>query len=391
MLKISKKVLALFTALVMALLTYSPASAAMLYEAKVTLSNSKAGVGSSYAFSMKTKTQGDIKGIKMSWLKAPSGSSQNPTSFGVAGTSLNATMTGLADFTLDKTTDADSDILYLHKAAGGSINADTLIAWTIDGATNPSISSETSGCNPNPTNNSAGSCFIKITTFNTETVQTMHDETASAIIDQTVVGFAVTSGTTMSATVDPTLAFTVVGVNAGTDITDAGATTTASITSTFDTMTFGNLTVGSPKTAAHNLYVKTNANNGYSVTIRSTTDTDNANGILKGQYGTNNIDGFGTDAAWTTPIAWASPDSTTANASSGVVGVNSKDTDTVFNGATANNWAPMQNANAREVMKSTGPDLGTTAVLVSIALEVNVYQPADVYTGTFQYNCTPTY
>lgn len=392
--KISKKILALFTAMVMALLAYAPAQAAMLYEAKVTLSNSKASEASAYAFSMKTKTQGDVKGIKMSWLKAPSGSVQNPTDFGPGGTSLSAISASLGDigtWTLDKTTDAATDILYLYKTSGGSINADTLITWTINGATNPGISTAATGCNPNPTNNSAGSCFIKVTTFDTDTIQTMHDETVGNIIDQTVVGFAVTAGVTMSATVDPTLVFTVAGVNSGTDVNDAGTTTTASITSQYDTMAFGNLTVDTPKTAGHNLTVKTNANNGYSVTIRSTTDTVNANGILKGQYSGNNIDGYGLDAQWTTPQAWGHTLSTTANVDSGIVGVNSHDTDTVFTGGNANNWAPMQNANARTVMSSSGPDLGTSSVLITIAIEVNVYQPADVYTGTFQYNCTPTY
>ena len=393
MLKISKKILALTLALVMALLTYSPVSAAMLYQAKVTLSNAKASGASNYTFSVTEKTAGTIKGVKMQFLKAPSGSTQNPTSMAFGGGSLNASMTGFtaADWTLDKTTDVATGILYLTKAAGDVIGGDTALVWAIDGLTNPPISATDTGCSPNPTNNSSGACFIKVTTFNTDTVATMNAETPANILDQSVISFAVVAGTTMTATVDPTLAFTVVGVNSGTDINDAGATTTASITTTFDQMYFGNLTVDVPKTAAHNLTVKTNANNGYSVTVKSTTDTVNANGILKGQYGTNNIDGYGTDAAWTTPIAWDHTLSTTANVGSGIVGVNSHDTDTVFNGASANNWAPLQNANARNIMVSAGPDLGTAAVLVSFAIEVNVYQPADVYTGTFQYNCTPTY
>lgn len=390
--KISKKILALFTALVMALLTYAPAQAAMLYEAKVTLSNPKASDSSNYAFQMKVKTAATIKGLKMAWLKVPSGSSQNPTSFDPSGTSLNASITGIdGSWTLDKTTDAGTDILYLTKATGTALGANTLIGWQIDGAGNPSISGTNAGCSPNVTNSSAGMCYIKVTTFDTDTISDLQAETAVNVIDQTVIGFAVVAGTTMTATVDPTLSFTVVGVNSGTDVNDAGATTTASITSTYDTMAFSNLTVGTPKTAGHSLYVKTNAQNGYAVTIKATTDTVNANGILKGQYAGNNIDGYGTDAEWTTPIAWASPGSTTANVSSGIVGVNSHDTDTVFTGGNANNWAPMQNANARTIMSSTGPDLGTSAILVTIGIEVNVYQPADVYTGTFQYNCTPTY
>ncbi len=392
MTNISKKILSVAVTIVMVFLAYTPASAAMLYQAKVTLSNPKASTSSNYAYNMKVKTAGTVKGIKMTYLKQPSGSSQNPTSLDMSGSSLNASLTGIDGvWTLDKTTDAGTGSMYLTKGAGTALSADTTVGWQIDGITNPPIAAGATGCSPNPTNASAGACFIKITTFNTDTLADLQAETTANIIDQTVIGFAVVAGTTMTATVDPTLAFTVVGVNSGVDVNDAGATTTASITSTFDTMYFGNLTVGTPKTAGHNLYVKTNANNGYTVTVKSTTDTVDANGILKGQYAGNNIDGYGTDAEWTTPIAWASPGSTSANVSSGVVGVNSHDTDTVFTGGNANNWAPLQNANARTIMSSSGPDLGTAATLITFAIEVNVYQPADVYTGTFQYNCVPTY
>lgn len=391
MTKLFKKVTALTIALVMTFMFFTPAKAAMLYNAKVTLSNPKASDSSNYTFNMKVKTAGTVKGIKMAWLKAPSGSTQNPTTFDVSGGSLNASLTGIDGvWTLDHTDDG-TDISYITKGAGTVLAGDTTIGWQLDGATNPSISGTSAGCSPNATNNSAGTCFIKITTFNTDTLSDLQDETPANIIDKTVIGFAVVSGTTMSATVDPTLSFTVTAVNSGTDVNDAGATVNASITSTFDTMAFGNLTVGSPKTAGHSLFVKTNANNGYTVTIRATTDAANANGVLKGQYAGNNIDGFGGDSEWTTPIAWASPTSTTANVVSGQVGVNSHDTDTVFNGGTAALWAPLQNASARPIMISAGPDLGTSATLITVAIEVNVYQPADVYTGTFQYNATPTY
>ncbi len=42
-------------------------------------------------------------------------------------------------------------------------------------------------------------------------------------------------------------------------------------------------------------------------------------------------------------------------------------------------------------MVSSGPDNGQTPVYVNYALEVNVYQPADVYSGTLIYTATTTY
>jgi len=42
-------------------------------------------------------------------------------------------------------------------------------------------------------------------------------------------------------------------------------------------------------------------------------------------------------------------------------------------------------------MSSSGPDDGSSSENVVYALEVNVYQPADIYSGTLIYYATPTY
>ncbi len=379
-----------------------PAQAAMLYSASVTLSNPAASGSGTHAFSMKVKTPATIKGIKLQYLKAPSGSSQNPTSLSYAGAPANATsLTGLTgNWAVDKTTDAATDIYYLSKAAGDALIEDVTIAFSITGVGNPPISDGNTGCTTQTgdVNDTTGTCFIKISTWDTDTIATMQDETTNAanIKDSTTVSFVVTTLVTMTATVDSSMSFIVAGVAAGqAGANDAGLVTSTTDPSTYSTLPFGNLTVGTPQLMAHKLYVKTNAQNGYTVKLRSTTDDTgaaaDANGILKGQYAGNNIDGF--SSAFGAPGVWASPTNEEANVNSGFLGVNSNDTGTIFNGDAALKWAAMENDTWNTVMTKGGPDLGAEADahIVSYAIEVNVYQPADTYTGTFQYQATPTY
>lgn len=398
------KILALLL-LAMPVLAYqaAPAKAAMIENGKYYMANPVASGTGAITISGNTKTGGTIKGISVRYYRVPSGSTQNPTS--VDWSSAPASITGAAisgingTWTIDKTTDAGTDKYYLTNAAGTALAANAAFSFTVSGVANPGIGGTNADCPASNLdsagNSTAGTCFAEVSLFTTEVVADMQANTNR--VDYVMVGFTVTTQVTMTATVDPTLQFTVAGINSGVDIADAGATTTASETSTYSTLPFSYLTVGSPKTMGHRLYVKTNAQNGYSVKVQGTTDAADANGILKGQYAGNNIDGFGLDlgspASFSAPAAWTSPTATTANVNTGYFGVNSNDTGTVFTGGSAGYFAPLENDTANEIMKANGPELGTLALshIVTYALEIDVYQPADSYTGTLRYTCTPQY
>jgi hypothetical protein len=114
----------------------------------------------------------------------------------------------------------------------------------------------------------------------------------------------------VTAQVDPVFDFTVSGV-ASTTSTTYGAMTTDSSTSTIN---YGILPVGTAQIAAQGLQVKTNARQGYNVTVVSDQPFMSQNGAV--------IDGFAstTPGAWTSPIADVNNDITW-----GHIGVSSDD------------------------------------------------------------------
>jgi hypothetical protein len=88
---------------------------------------------------------------------------------------------------------------------------------------------------------------------------------SSSGVDSGTVAFIYTTGQAVSATVDPSLTFTVSGVSSGT-VNSA----TVNITSTSSTIPFGTVTASTNKIGAHDLAVGTNAAGGYTVTTRYT-------------------------------------------------------------------------------------------------------------------------
>lgn len=100
----------------------------------------------------------------------------------------------------------------------------------------------------------------------------------------------------MSATIDPTLTFTVSGVSNGV-VLGAGDTTTATTSSS--AIALGTLTTASPSIAAQALAGATNAKGGMAVTVRSAGRFESANGAV--------IDGMNNGTAITDNVAYAIP------------------------------------------------------------------------------------
>jgi len=172
------------------------------------------------------------------------------------------------------------------------------------------------------------------------------------------------------------LSFTVEGVSAG--VTTNGITTSEA--SDYYTLPFGNLAFGSPKYVAHRLSATTNASRGYTVTMK-------LSNFLQGNYPANNIDPF--ISTWNTPTTWTEPVGLTANTNTGWFGANTSDTRVSGWSAAASKFGPVNNS-ANTVMSATGPDTGTSAY-VTYAVEVNIFQPADLYSGSIIYDILPTY
>jgi hypothetical protein len=191
-------------------------------------------------------------------------------------------------------------------------------------------------------------------------------------------GSAVTAGEEED--ISPMLTFTIAGTAARSVIN--GITTSEA--STYSTLPFGNMTAGIPKYTAHQLSVTTNSSWGYTVTMQ-------LGSYLQGNYLSNNIDPFtGSGATWASPQAWSSPEGVVANINTGWIGANTSDTRVSGWTNSAGKFGPVSTL-SYPVMYSTGPDISGTTVYVTYAIEVNIFQPADLYAGTIIYNIIPTY
>jgi hypothetical protein len=180
----------------------------------------------------------------------------------------------------------------------------------------------------------------------------------------------------LSKTPDASLSFSISGVAAG--VVNNGITT--STASTFNTLPFEHLTVTIPKYTAHQLYVSTNAYEGYRVTVKVLN-------YLQGNYPANNIDPF--VGSWASPSYWTEPTGTTPNDNTGWIGANTTDTRVTGWSEGALKFGPV-NSNENTVMISSAEDSGST-VYVTYALEANIWQPSDLYSGQIVYNLHPTY
>jgi hypothetical protein len=150
--------------------------------------------------------------------------------------------------------------------------------------------------NPTPSTNTAANYMIEL--FNTSTSQS------------TRIRVALVENVNVTAQVDPIFDFTVAGI-ASTTPTTYGALTTDSSTSTIN---YGILPVNVAQTAAQELQVKTNARQGFNVTVVSDQPFQSQNGAI--------IDGFSASApaVWTSPLADVNNDTTW-----GHIGVSSDD------------------------------------------------------------------
>lgn len=179
---------------------------------------------------------------------------------------------------------------------------------------------------------------------------------------------------------DPSLTFSIADVGAYT-VTN-GITT--NVASTFSLLPFGDISPHNPKYLAHQLSVTTNAPGGYTVNMKLLN-------YLQGYIPANKIDPFAAPGVtWSSPQTWSSPTSDIPNVSTGWIGANTSDTRVEGWSDGAGKFGPVSTL-PYPVMYSSGPDTSGTTVYVTYALEVNNYQPTDLYAGTLIYTIIPVY
>lgn len=375
------------------------ASAAMaagrLTEAKVTMTVVRATQVSSHTISFKLASNTDIKTVVFNYRKEASGSVSKPQALGLTAPSKGTvTFGGGADESADWTmtqNDEAGDVTFTHTTGNKTpVNSGDVATFTIGNITN----NNTTGADVCDSITDSDTCYIRITTYS---------DAGVTEIDKSVTTYTVINPIVVEAVVDPSLTFTVAGVNsAAITGNDANVTAGSGVTTTPVSINFGNIRVGSANTkiAQQQLNVMTNANNGYKV-YNKFVGTDSTTDLMKGTYtnsGTvNNIDPFvGNTAAWPddggTPGTWTTPTGGSRNTDTGWLGIRTK------NGGVSNfnandKYAPpyVGTGVGKIVMSSDTPDNGLTNSYVTLRMEVNAYQPSDTYTGTMVYNVVASY
>jgi hypothetical protein len=195
---------------------------------------------------------------------------------------------------------------------------------------------------------------------------------------------AILNNVTVTATVDTSFIFTVAGLATSTAVN--GTTTTGSTTPT--AIPFGTLTAGIQKTLAQQLFVTTNARNGFVVTVQQSQNLLSSTGA--------DIDGFIDGAYTNTPTAWVGPTNSITNENTwGHWGLTSDDSD-----LNADEFGTAlfvaASTTARQVFSHSGPSDGTTVdkgtAKVGYQIQITPLQEAgNDYTTVLTYIATPTF
>lgn len=374
--KSAHKLLGLFVALAAVLFAVAPVRAGQILSAKVALSDSRQGQSNTHTFTFSPPSSGVIDEVVFKYCKKPSasdGSCTKPEGFSYASAALGTLGGTLTGGTWVLTTENDHTLKIAEDGAGYTHTGGNEVIIPFTTIVNHTIASADGDTCDQDNDFSSDTCYVRITT---------HATIGGATVDEGAVSYTVIRSVTVTARVDPSFTFVVAGVAANS--TNNGVTTSA--LSTFNTLPFGNLAVDVPKYVAHSLTVTTNTLNGYAIYAKMLTQ-------MTGGFASNNIDPFvgaaGTATA-TAPVAWSNPNGTSSNTNTGWLGFNTSDTDITGWGSGSGLFGPL-GATDVMVMQGAASDPGTAPVYVSYVIGVNVYQPADTYTGTLLYNALPTY
>ena len=324
-----------------------PINAAALSGGSVLISDSRPSqTGVTYTIDFDNVTTSAIKCIKVDFS---------------ASASTHTTVTGLdaASATLGGTSD------YIPTPASWAVaHASGVLSITYATGETPASASDRTVVISGVTNGSTieTSYFVRFSTYN-------NTNCTDSAVDSGVVAFIYVNGQLVTATVDPTLTFTVSLVGSGVTI-ETGAQTT--VATTDGTVPLGTLSTSANSIAAHDLDVGTNAAGGYSVTAHYTADLTS---------GSNTIDDWtGTNAAPTTFSA----------AGTEAFGYTTTDytLNTTANRFSTNKWAAFDTTPAI-IMYGTGA--ATESAYFGYQAGIASTTPAGVYQTTVIFIATPTY
>ncbi len=370
---VSKKFLLIFLFLFLSL--FIPITASLVTRvnavssattASLSISDSRAGATSvTYVFSFTATQSAGIKQVDLQMCTTASGTCTAPTGFGVGATNLQSNSIEGTTFTT-----SGPSANHYRITIGTTVTQSPLsTSMTFTGTTNPTTINTT--------------FFGRITTYS---------DAGITVLDTAVVAAATLNTTSLavSASIDPTLSFSIAGVGLSANV-DAGSGPKTTVITTATSIPFGTVVTGSTNIAAHDVTIITNAGSGFTVSLKTLADPP----LVSGSY---NIDKFCGETANTcvntSPQSWSTPAGAVANANTGYFGYTTNDsTLCTFTAARFTSGGP----------KFAGPetipyevDCNPAGVITETKrlgwrMEVNGAQPAGSYTGTIILVATPTY
>ncbi len=328
--------------------------AATLTSASVSLSDSRPSQATvTYTFNVSGVTATTIKCLKLEFSDTPVGGSK-PTGMTLGG-SLDVTsssfLAGLTGWTPD-VTGAASGIFKITDVTGASAgNGNVVMTGDI---TNGSVAST--------------AYFVRFNTYN-------NTDCSSSAVDTATVAFIYTDGVSVSATVDPTLTFSLGTVT--TSQTVNGATTNVA-TSSATAVDFGSVTTATNKIAAHDLIVTTNATSGYTVYVKYTQlMTSGGNTLDEVGFAGTNASPIAFPAAGTTELlAYTTADPALASGS------------TRFQ---TNLWAKYTTSFGTNEVAYNSASVSGETTRVGYQVSVKGTTQPGVYTTTVVYSAVPSY
>lgn len=327
-------------------------SAAVLSGGSVSLSDSRpTESGVTYTFTWTNVTSTNIKCIQVEFATTAAGGTA-PTGMVTSGVSNGGGtyVTGLSGWAAAS---PQAGTVKLTDATGGSgVNGTVIFGGITNGSTDDTG-------------------YFAI--FNTYSVAD-----CSGSVDEGIITFIYTTGQAVSLTVDPSISFTITGVDAAQTV-NAATTTVATVTDT-NTIPLGTVTASTNAIAAHLLTVGTNAASGYTVYTRYTVAPTFNTETIDDHSGTNGTPTTFPESTSDEDFGYTTDDATLSNTGDGV---------DRFTSSGGNKWAAFTDSNA-EVFYHDGPITnGTTKIGYQVGVASST--PAGTYETTVILTCTPQY
>lgn len=346
---------------------------AILQDAYVSVSDPRTGATTTHDFYFDV-AKTTLGSVRFQYCAYPSETGGNCSASGANGTDASLAQVtkggGATDQTFTETWEGAATRFNVTSAYDAeSTSAGVAWRFRFTDVVNPALNN----CiHSTPTNNSTGTCYVRIFAYS----QTNWGGTP----DTAIVSITVTQAVSVSARVDPVFRFAVTGV-AGSGATRNG-TALSDVTTTVSTIPFGSLTALQPKFAAHTLTVTTNTTGGYTISAYLTGSN------LTGTSYAEDIDPYvGNGANQTTPQSWTTPTGTVSGSDTGWLGVGTDDTGIITRAANA-----FYSLNTTSFVVASTEDSATNRTSnIVYGIEVNANQSADNYTGTLLYNALPKY